>query len=63
MSQTTPLAKALAGLPEEERIVLTLHYLKSMSAPEIATLLQVPERSVSAVISSGKARLSAMLGL
>jgi len=57
------LAQALAGLPEEERIVLTLHYLKSMTSPQIATLLKVPERSVNAVITSGKARLSALLGM
>lgn len=34
-----------------------------MSAIEIATLLKVPPRSVEAVITSGKARLSAALGM
>jgi hypothetical protein len=63
MSEKMTLAQALAGLPEEERIVLTLHYLKSMTSPQIATLLKVPERSVNAVITSGKARLSALLGM
>jgi len=63
MSDPTTLAQVLASLPEEERIILTLHYLKSMSAEEIATLLKVPQRSVDGVISSGKARLSAVLGL
>lgn len=57
------LAQVLASLPEEERFIMTLHYLKSLSAGEIAELLQVPQRSVEAVISSGKARLSAILGL
>lgn len=61
--QPQTLADALAGLPEEERIILTMHYLKSMSAQQIANLLGVPERSVEAIIKQGKARLSALLGL
>ena len=61
--QPQTLAQALATLPEEERIILTMHYLKSMSAAEIASLLGVPERSVEAIIRQGKSRLSAILGL
>lgn len=61
--QPQTLADALASLPEEERIILTLHYLKANSAAEIASLLGVPERSVAAIINQGKARLSALLGL
>jgi RNA polymerase sigma factor (sigma-70 family) len=61
--QPQTLADALASLPEEERIILTLHYLKSMSAAEIASLLGVPDRSVAVIINQGKARLSALLGL
>jgi RNA polymerase sigma factor (sigma-70 family) len=57
------LAEVLEALPEEERIILTLSYLRGMSAGQIATLLQVPEKSVEAVIASGKARLTAELGL
>jgi RNA polymerase sigma factor (sigma-70 family) len=57
------LAQALASLPEEERIILTMSYVKSMSASEIASLLGVPERSVEAIIRQGKARLSAILGI
>jgi hypothetical protein len=49
MSESPTLAQVLASLPEEERIILTLHYM--------------PERAVDAVISAGKARLSAVLGL
>ena len=63
MSEKSTLAQVLASLPEEERIILTLHYLKSMSPAQIAALLQVPQRSVEAVIASGKSRLSAILGL
>ena len=61
--QPQTLAQAIASLPEEERIILTMHYLKSMSAAEIASLLGVPERSVEAIIRQGKGRLSAILGI
>lgn len=61
--QSQTLADALASLPDEERIILTMHYLKSMSAAEIASMLGVPERSAHAIIKQGKARLSAILGI
>jgi len=51
------LSELIASLPEEERAILTLHYLKSQSSTEIAELLQVPERAVASVILSAKARL------
>ncbi|MSX23042.1 MAG: sigma-70 family RNA polymerase sigma factor [Actinobacteria bacterium] len=63
MSESITLAQVLASLPEEERIILTLHYLKSMSSDEIASVLSVPVRAVDAVIATGKARLSALLGI
>ena len=63
MSAPQTIAELLASLPEEERIILTLHYLRSKSAAEIAALLGVPERSVFAVIDSGKRRISGQLGL
>jgi RNA polymerase sigma factor (sigma-70 family) len=63
MAAPKTLAEVLDALPEEERIILTLSYLRGMSAGQIATLLQVPEKSVEAVIASGKARLTAQLGL
>ena len=62
-SNPQTLSELLASLPEEERIILTLHYLRSQSSADIATLLSVPERAVIAVIESGKARLTAILGL
>ena len=61
--QPQTLAQALASLPEEERIILTMHYLKSMSAADIASILGVPERAVEAIIRQGKDRLSAILGI
>jgi RNA polymerase sigma factor (sigma-70 family) len=57
------LSDAIAGLPEEERIILTMHYLRSMSTGEIAQTLGVPERSVSAIIEQGKARLLMIMGM
>ncbi len=63
MSAPLSLADALAQLPEEERIILTLHYLRSMPSDEIAKLLGVPEKSVITVMASGKGRITALLGL
>ncbi len=63
MSNLKTLAELLASLPEEERVILTLHYLRSKSATEIAQLLGVPEKSVLVVIESGKKRLTAFLGM
>ncbi len=63
MSAPTTLAEVLASLSEEERFILTMHYLRSMSSAEIAELLSVPVRAVDAVITTGKARLSGLLGL
>jgi len=57
------LAEVLEDLPEEERIILTMHLLRGLAAPEIANLNGEPERAVLSLISSGKSRLSALLGL
>jgi RNA polymerase sigma factor (sigma-70 family) len=53
----------LASLPEEERIILTLFYVKSHTAAEIATLLGVPMRAVESVLQMGRQRLLAALGI
>ncbi|CAB4531212.1 Sigma70_r4 domain containing protein [actinobacterium SCGC AAA044-D11] len=55
------LSDLLASLPEEERFILTMHYIRSMSAQEIAKALGVPERAVQSVITSGKSRLLSAL--
>ena len=57
------LAEVLSALPEEERIILTMHLLRGLTATEIAEVIGVPERAVSSLIASGKSRLSAMVGL
>lgn len=63
MSSPRTIAELLDALPEEERFILALHYLKGQSPAEIADLLSVPERAVLAVIESGKRRITAELGL
>jgi DNA-directed RNA polymerase specialized sigma24 family protein len=57
------LAQFLATLPAEERIILTLHYVRDVSPQEIATMLNVPERAVIHVIAIGRARLTSRLNL
>jgi DNA-directed RNA polymerase specialized sigma24 family protein len=57
------LEQFLATLPAEERIILTLHYVKDVSPQAIATMLNVPERAVTHVIAIGRARLTARLNL
>ena len=51
------LAELLASLPEEERIILTAHYLRGKSSSEIAAALGVPQKAVDSVIATGKAKL------
>jgi DNA-directed RNA polymerase specialized sigma24 family protein len=63
MSAPQTIAELIASLPEEERIILTLHYLRGKSAYEIAALLGVPVKSVVVVVDSGKRRITAQLGL
>lgn len=57
------LAQLLASLPEEERIILTLYYVRALSSAEIAEILRVPEKAVSGVIIAGRTRLTARLNM
>jgi DNA-directed RNA polymerase specialized sigma24 family protein len=61
MKPVPTLADLLATLPDEERFILTLHYLKGIPAEEIAEKLGVPHKSVLAVVDMGKKRLLAAL--
>lgn len=63
LAATSSMRALIAGLPEEERIVLTLFYLKTESIDAIATRLAVPSRAVESVLISGRTRLLASLGL
>ena len=55
------LAELIASLPEEERVILMLHFVKNLSVREIATKIGVPARSISTVLASGRARLRSTL--
>lgn len=55
------LSQLLASLPDEERFILTMHYIRSMDVKDIADTLGVPERAVQGVITSGKSRLLSAL--
>lgn len=63
MKQLGTIAELIASLPEEERIILSLHYLAGKSVREIAAILSVPDKAVMTVIESGKVRLTSQLGL
>jgi RNA polymerase sigma factor (sigma-70 family) len=62
-NKDSDLHSLLASLPEEERIILTLYYMKSTSAAEIASLLGVPMRAVESVLLMGRQRLISALGI
>ena len=55
------IADLIATLPEEERLILTLHLVNMVSITEIAEKLGVPERAVVSVITSGRARLIGLI--
>ena len=51
------ISQNVAGLPRNERIVLSLYYLEGMTLKEIAALLQVSESRVSQIRAKGIERL------
>jgi len=55
------IAELIATLPEEERLILTLHLVNMVSVSEIAEKLGVPERAVASVIASGRSRLIGLI--
>lgn len=57
------LAQFLASLPEEERIILTLYYLRSLTCAEIADILHVPEKAIAGIIVIGRRRLTSRLNM
>lgn len=56
------LAAAIDGLPEKERLVLTLYHYESLTMKEIGQMLGVVESRVSQIHSSAVLRLRAALG-
>ena len=61
MAEKPTLAQLIAALPEEERILLMLYFVKNLSIAEIATKIGAPERSVRTVLESGRSRLRSTL--
>jgi len=55
------LAGAIDGLPEKDRLVLTLYHYEGLTMKEIGTILGVVESRVSQIHSSAVVRLRAAL--
>jgi len=55
------IAELINTLPEEERLILTLHLVNMISTSEIAEKLGAPERAVISVIATGRSRLIALI--
>lgn len=55
------IAELIATLPEEERLILTMHFVNMITTSEIAEKLAVPERAVISVIASGRSRLIGLI--
>jgi DNA-directed RNA polymerase specialized sigma24 family protein len=60
-SSDKTIAELIAALPEEERLILTMHLVNMATVTDIAKKLGVPERAVTSVIRSGKSRLIGMI--
>jgi len=56
------LAEAISGLPERERLVLTLYYDEELNLREIGSVIGVSESRVSQIHSQALIRLQARLG-
>lgn len=54
----SPLALALAALPVRQREAVVLHHVMDMSVAQVADLLGVPDGTVKAWLSRGRAQLA-----
>lgn len=61
-SRARALEAALAGLPERQRLAVTLRHLEGRSNPEIAEVLETSVEAVESLIARGKRALAARLG-
>ena len=60
-SGKSTLARAIAGLPERERLLMALYYQEEMNLKEIGLVLGVTESRVSQLHGQAVARLKARL--
>jgi len=59
--RATALRRALAQLPERQRVAITLRHLQELSNPEIAEVMDTSIEAVESLLSRGKRELSALL--
>lgn len=57
------VSDALNQLPERERVVLTLRYLQDMDTQEIAQVIKVSHRLTQKILTQGRKRIRAFLGV
>ncbi len=55
------IATALARLPEKQRVALVLHHLADLTVVEVSRELDVPESTVKARLTRGRAALAELL--
>ena len=55
------LAQAIAGLPEREKMVMSLYYDTGMNLKEVGTLIGISESRVSQLLSQAQLRLKARI--
>lgn len=61
LAERDRLDRAFESLPDDQRIVLALHYALDLSVPQVAAALSVPEGTVKSRIHAGVERLRAVL--
>lgn len=59
--EVEPLRRALRRLPDEQRAILSLHYLDGMSVAEIARVMDVPTGTVKSRLHHARNRLKTAL--
>jgi RNA polymerase sigma factor for flagellar operon FliA len=60
-SKTDALARAVAGLPEREKLVVSLYYFEGLTVKEIAYILKVSPSRISQLHTKAVIRLKALL--
>lgn len=61
VARSTALERALAGLPERQRLAVVLRHLEDMSNPDIAEVMDISVEAVESLTARGKRALAAAL--